>query len=72
MLRTATLALAIDSTYGFTAGTASGMRVSNVRAMSSPTMSAFFDFSATKLDGSEGSMAACKGKPTLILNVASL
>ena len=52
-------------------GLASVSPLSSVRRMSSPEMS-FFDFKATKIDGSEVSMADYKGKPTLILNVASL
>ena len=32
----------------------------------------FYDFSAKTLDGKETSMSDFKGKPTLILNVASL
>ena len=39
---------------------------------SAPTMAGFFDFSATALDGKETAMDSFKGKPTLILNVASL
>jgi len=40
--------------------------------MSSVAMASFHDFSATTLDGKETSFADYKGKPTLVLNVASL
>ena len=40
--------------------------------MSTVNMAGFYDFSATKIDGSAAPMSAYKGKPTLILNVASL
>jgi len=53
-------------------GLASASRASSVRRMTAPAMANFFDFSATKIDGSDVSMADYKGKPTLILNVASL
>lgn len=43
-----------------------------VARMSSPAMSAFYDFSATTLDGKATSMKEYEGKPVLILNVASL
>jgi hypothetical protein len=50
-----------------------GVGARAVRARSSmPAMEAFYDFSANKLDGSAASMADFKGKPVLILNVASL
>jgi glutathione peroxidase len=35
-------------------------------------MATFYDFSANTIDGKETSMADFKGKPVLILNVASL
>ena len=37
-----------------------------------PAMAGFYDFSAPLNDGSTKRMGAYKGKPTLILNVASL
>ena len=40
--------------------------------MSTVNMAGFYDFSAAKIDGSAAPMSAYKGKPTLILNVASL
>jgi glutathione peroxidase-family protein len=47
-----------------------GARGARARS-SSPSMS-FFEFTANKLDGAATSMEAFKGKPVLILNVASL
>jgi len=35
-------------------------------------MGSFHDFSTTALDGKEVSMSSFKGKPILVLNVASL
>ena len=35
-------------------------------------MATLYDFSATTIDGKEASMADYKGKPVLIVNVASL
>lgn len=48
------------------------MRSRAVRTAVSPTMSAFYDLSAPKIDGTPSSFSAYKGKPVLILNVASL
>jgi len=40
--------------------------------MSTVNMAGFYDFSATTIDGKAAPMSAYKGKPVLILNVASL
>jgi len=37
-----------------------------------PAMSSLYDFSAVDLDGKDQAMADYKGKPVVILNVASL
>jgi hypothetical protein len=37
-----------------------------------PAMASLYDFEATSLDGKKMPMSAYKGKPVLILNVASL
>jgi len=71
MLRFSLIAAASQSVYGFAAvGRAPTVQMS--RTMSSPVMSGFGDFSATTLGGDTVSMESLKGKPTLILNVASL
>lgn len=69
MLRITTIALSTSAAYGFVAGSAPATR--GMRS-ASPAMSVFFDQSATALDGSAVDFSAYKGKPTLILNVASL
>ena len=40
--------------------------------MSSPAMSSIYDFSAKTIDGKDTKLSDFKGKPVLILNVASL
>jgi len=51
----------------------SGMRLASSAArMMSPNMATFYDFSANTLDGKSTAMSDYKGKPVLILNVASL
>ena len=47
---------------------------SSIRTMSrsSDASMAFYDYKATTIDGKEMSMSDLKGKPVLILNVASL
>ena len=72
MLRVATLALSTASAYGFAPGHAAAVRPHGARTAVSPTMSAFYDFSATKIDGTAAEFSSYKGKPVLILNVASL
>jgi len=61
------------------AGMAAGFGVSTptfggraVARASAPVMESFYDFSATAIDGTAAPMSAYKGKPVLILNVASL
>jgi hypothetical protein len=68
MLRVSLIAAATHGAASFAVG--AGTRATHARA-SMPAMS-FFDFSATTIDGAECSMESFKGKPTLILNVASL
>ena len=45
---------------------------SAVARMSTPQMASLYDFSAKTIDGKDMPMSAYKGKPVLILNVASL
>lgn len=72
MLRVSAIALAAQSAYGFTVGAAPAMHVQSTR-MSSPSMASLYDFSANSLTGGkEKKFADYKGKPVLILNVASL
>jgi cytochrome oxidase Cu insertion factor (SCO1/SenC/PrrC family) len=72
MLRFATFGLAATSVAGFSAhGGSLAMRTTG-RSMSNVNMATFYDFSANTIDGKETSMADFKGKPVLILNVASL
>jgi hypothetical protein len=58
-------------------GVASGLQMPCLISRSSSSRSAvqmasLYDFSETKLGGGEVSMADFKGKPTVIVNVASL
>lgn len=71
MLRFATIALGAEAAMGFSVAPTTARATSAAR-MSTATMASFYDFSATKIDGSAAPMSAYKGKPTLILNVASL
>ena len=71
MLR-ATMLCAVASRAAAFGVSARASTVSSVRRMSAPAMGSFYDFKANKLDGSAASMDAFKGKPVLILNVASL
>ena len=47
-------------------------RAGAVGRMAAAEMSAFYDFSANTIEGATTSMSDYKGKPVLILNVASL
>jgi hypothetical protein len=58
----------LSSVNGFTASPYSARGV----VRSHVSMSTISDFSATKIDGTDVDLSAFKGKPTLILNVASL
>ena len=71
MLRLATVGLAATSVAGFSANGPMAMRTS-ARTMSNVNMATFYDFSANTIDGKPTSMSDFKGKPVLILNVASL
>jgi hypothetical protein len=55
--------------FGFNAA---GMRPAVNSRMTTPSMATFYDFSATKIDGTADDFSSYKGKPVLILNVASL
>ena len=68
MLKVSLLALAAGRAAGLQVGAAA--RAVRTR-VSMPSMS-FFDFSAKTLDGKTLKMSDLKGKPVLILNVASL
>jgi len=70
-LRAAIVAAAVGRAagYGLSNGVPGAARA--VRRASSASMS-FLDFSAKTIDGTETSMSTFKGKPILILNVASL
>lgn len=68
MLRTTIIAATVAQGGALTVGF--GARAAHSR-MSAPSMD-FFSFSANKIDGTACSMEEFKGKPTLILNVASL
>jgi hypothetical protein len=63
------LTLAFTATSGFNMGMRPAVSASR---MSAPSMADFYDFSAKTLDGKDQSMSDYKGKPVLILNVASL
>jgi len=66
MLRVALLAASTHSAASLAVG-------SMARAQSRAAVGmSFYDYSATKLDGTALSMSDFKGKPVLILNVASL
>ena len=65
------LACSALAAYGFALAPATARMMAPAR-MSTVNMAGFYDFSATKIDGSAAPMSAYKGKPTLILNVASL
>ena len=65
------LAVLAGSALGFGLAPATVRMMAPAR-MSTVNMAGFYDFSAAKIDGSAAPMSAYKGKPTLILNVASL
>ena len=71
MLKTTLIAGAASLTAGFGLTPAFGVQSARAR-VSSPNMASFYDFSATTIDGKEKSFADYKGKPIVILNVASL
>jgi len=64
------LALAPSAVAGFTAGMAPAGAVAAPRVAA--VNMGFFDHSAVAIDGSKVDMSSYKGKPVLILNVASL
>jgi len=71
MLRPLVIALASQSAAGFMVGGAAPARGAQGQ-VSEVMMASLYDFEATSLAGDSVSMSAYKGKPTLILNVASL
>ena len=58
----------LSSVNGFTASPISA----RTAARSHVSMASLADFKATKLDGSEVALSSFQGKPTLVVNVASL
>ncbi|KAL1522241.1 hypothetical protein AB1Y20_021877 [Prymnesium parvum] len=64
--------LATTSLAAASAFSAGGIAPGRAISRSAISMASFHDFSATSLGGKELSMADFKGKPVLILNVASL
>ena len=68
------LALAPSAVHGFAVGNAAVTTTARtaMRAMSTTMADSFYDFEATAIDGKKVSMSDFKGKPVLILNVASL
>ena len=69
MLKVTLVATASAAAHGFAMG---GARAGAVGRMAAAEMSAFYDFSANTIEGTTTSMSDYKGKPVLILNVASL
>jgi hypothetical protein len=69
MMQLGVLALAPSAVCGFTAGAAPAGAVAAPRAA---VNMGFYDHSAVAIDGSKVDMSSYKGKPVLILNVASL
>ena len=69
MLKVTVLAATAAQSAAYVMG---GVRAGAVARMSSPSMATFYDFSATSIAGEAAPMSAYKGKPVLILNVASL
>lgn len=69
MLKVGIIATACHAAGAYSIGVPAGRTMAR---MSAPVMESFHDFKATTLDGKEASMADYKGKPVLILNVASL
>jgi cytochrome oxidase Cu insertion factor (SCO1/SenC/PrrC family) len=69
MLRKVLTVACVGAAHGFTAG---GSRVGPAGRMAAAQMSTLSDFSLTAIDGKPIDMASFKGKPVLILNVASL
>ena len=65
------LRLLVGSLAGAAAFNVGGAPASRGLARAAVSMN-FHDFSATALDGSEVDMSAYKGKPILVLNIASL
>ena len=69
MLRVSMIGLAASQVAGFSVG-AGAMRT--VSRSSDVQMASLYDFEAVTIDGKKAPMSAYKGKPVLILNVASL
>jgi len=70
-MKCAMAAIALQTASGYSI--VPGVRHASVAGrVSSPEMATFYDFSATKIDGTKDDFSAYKGKPVLILNVASL
>jgi len=66
------LSLLVGSTVSGAAFNMGGVAATRGASRAAVSMVSFHDFSATALDGTEVSMSQFKGKPILILNVASL
>jgi hypothetical protein len=71
LVKLSVLALAPGAAEAFAMGGAGGARAA-ARGVSSVRMSDFYDFKLDGLSGGSMSMSDYKGKPVLILNVASL
>ena len=70
MLRLSAIALSVQGGHAFAVGAASPTRTHSLASM--PVMSSLYDFSANTIDGKAIDFNAFKGKPVLVLNVASL
>jgi len=66
------LKVLVGGLAGATAFSMGGAGVTQTRARASVSMANFHEFSHTAMDGTEVSMESFKGKPILVLNVASL
>lgn len=61
----------LASASAFSMGSA-GVGSNRGSARAAVSMASFYDFSATAMDGSTVDMSSFKGKPVLLLNIASL
>jgi len=72
LTRTKMLKLLVGTTLAGASAFAMGGSARVVSSRASVQMASFHDFKATALGGEEVDMASFKGKPILVLNVASL
>jgi cytochrome oxidase Cu insertion factor (SCO1/SenC/PrrC family) len=66
------LKLLVGTTLASASAFSMGGSVARSNSRAAVQMASFHDFKATALDGTEVDMASYKGKPVLVLNVASL